>query len=134
MKTLILLLISLWMGTLPFYAKEGDTTSSTTTTTDTEKTEKKKIPLIHKTMDDAAVYSLSSSTAYAYLYNKVVSVDLSELPGTFAVRVTSLSTGEEVASQTVCGFVEIDLNSCAGDTYQLDIVSEDEWLQGEFTL
>ncbi len=41
MKTLILLLIFLWMGTLPFYAKGGNA-SSTTTTTDTEKSEKKK--------------------------------------------------------------------------------------------
>lgn len=84
--------------------------------------------------DGVITYSLVQPTAYAYLYNKVVSVDLSELPGTFTVRVTSLSTGEEVASQTVCRFVEIDLSYCAGGTYQLDIVSEDEWLQGEFTL
>ena len=134
MKTLILLLISLWMGTLPFYAKEGDTTSSTTTTTDTKKTEKKEIPLTIRDKSNKLTYSLVQPTAYAYLYNKVVSVDLSELPGTFTVRVTSLSTGEEVASQTVCGFAEIDLSYCAGGTFPLELVSEDEWLQGEFTL
>lgn len=133
MKALILLLISLWMGTLPFYAKDGDT-SSTTTTTDAEKSEKKEIPLTIRDKSNKLTYSLVQPTAYACLYNKVVSVDLSELLGTFTVRVTSLSTGEEVASQTVCGFAEIDLSYCAGGTYQLDIVSEDEWLQGEFTL
>lgn len=42
MKALILFLISLWMGTLPFYAKDGDT-SSTTTVTNTEKSDIKKI-------------------------------------------------------------------------------------------
>ena len=133
MKALILFLISLWMGTLPFYAKDGNT-SSTTTTTDTEESEKKKIPLHVKDTKDKVTYSLVQPTAYACLYDKVVSVDLGELPGIFIVRVTSLSTGEEVASQTVCGFAEIDLSYCAGGTYQLDIVSENEWLQGEFTL
>ncbi len=131
MKTLILLLIFLWMGTLPFYAKGGNA-SSTTTTTDTEKSEKKEIPLILQR--DKIAYSLVQFTAYAYLYNKVVSVDFSELPGTFTARITNLSTGKEVASQTFCEFVEIDLSACSGGDYQLDIMSEDEWLQGEFTL
>lgn len=131
MKTLILLLIFLWMGTLPFYAKGGNA-SSTTTTTDTEKSEKKEIPLILQR--DKIAYSLVQFTAYAYLYNKVVSVDFSELPGTFTARIINLSTGEEVASQTFCEFVEIDLSACSGGDYQLDIMSEDEWLQGEFTL
>lgn len=133
MKTLILLLISLWMGTLPFYAEDGDT-SSTTTTTNTEKSDKKEIPLRVKDTDTTIPYSLVQPTAYAYLYNKVVCVDLSELPGTFTVRIISLSTGKEVASQTFCEFVEIDLSACSGGDYQLDIISEDEWLQGEFTL
>lgn len=133
MKALILFLISLWMGTLPFYAKDRNT-SSTTTVTNTEKSDVKKIPLNVQYSDDSTYYSLLSPVAYAYLCNEVISVDLGELPGIFIVRVTSLSTGEEVASQTVCGFAEIDLSYCAGGTYQLDIVSEDEWLQGEFTL
>lgn len=133
MKTLILLLISLWMGTLPFYAKDGNT-SSTTTVTNTEKSDVKKIPLNVQHSDESAYYSLLFPVAYAYLYNKVISVDLSELSGTFTVRIISLSTGKEVASQTFCEFVEIDLSACSGGDYQLDIISEDEWLQGEFTL
>ena len=68
MKTLILLLIFLWMGTLPFYAKGGNA-SSTTTTTDTEKSEKKEIPLILQR--DKIAYSLVQFTAYAYLYTIV---------------------------------------------------------------
>ena len=42
------------MGTLPFYAKDGNT-SSTTTTTDTEKSEKKKIPLHVKDTKDKVI-------------------------------------------------------------------------------
>ncbi|WP_287641033.1 DUF3244 domain-containing protein [Bacteroides sp.] len=133
MKAFILLLIFLWIGSQPFYGKDGDT-SSTTTTTNTEKSDKEKIPLISKYMEDTLTFSLSFPTAHAYLYDRVVSVDLSELPGTFTVRIISLSTGKEVASQTFCEFVEIDLSACSGGDYQLDIMSEDEWLQGEFTL
>lgn len=128
MKTLILLLISLWLGTQPFYAKDGNTTSTTT------ETEKKEIPLNVMFSDGAITYSFVQPSVYAYLLDKEVSVDLSELPGTFTVRIISLSTGKEVASQTFCEFVEIDLSACSGGDYQLDIMSEDEWLQGEFTL
>ncbi|WP_300814074.1 DUF3244 domain-containing protein [uncultured Bacteroides sp.] len=128
MKTLILLLISLWLGTQPFYAKDGNTTSTTT------ETEKKEIPLNVMFSDGAITYSFVQPAVYAYLLDKEVSVDLSELPGTFTVRIISLSTGKEVASQTFCEFVEIDLSACSGGDYQLDIMSEDEWLQGEFTL
>lgn len=128
MKTLILLLISLWLGTQPFYAKDGNTTSTTT------ETEKKEIPLNVMFSDGAITYSFVQPAVYAYLLDKEVSVDLSELPGTFTVRIISLSTGKEVASQTFCEFVEIDLSACSGGDYQLDIISEDEWLQGEFTL
>lgn len=129
MKKLILLLISLWMGTLPFYAKDGNT-SSTTTKTDTTK----KIPLHVISTKDKIVYSLVQPTAYAYLYDRMLSVDLSEFSGTFTVRITNLFTGEEVALQTVDSYVETDLKNCDSGTYQLDITSEDEWLQGEFTL
>lgn len=128
MKTLILLLISLWLGTQPFYAKDGNTTSTTT------ETEKKEIPLNVMFSDGAITYSFVQPAVYAYLLDKEVSVDLSELSGTFTVRIISLSTGKEVASQTFCEFVEIDLSACSGGDYQLDIMSEDEWLQGEFTL
>ena len=128
MKTLILLLISLWLGTQPFYAKDGNTTSTTT------ETEKKEIPLNVMFSDGAITYSFVQPAVYAYLLDKEVSVDLSELPGTFTVRIISLSTGKEVASQAFCEFVEIDLSACSGGDYQLDIISEDEWLQGEFTL
>lgn len=128
MKTLILFLISLWLGTQPFYAKDGNTTSTTT------ETEKKEIPLNVMFSDGAITYSFVQPAVYAYLLDKEVSVDLSELPGTFTVRIISLSTGKEVASQTFCEFVEIDLSACSGGDYQLDIISEDEWLQGEFTL
>lgn len=73
MKALILFLIFLWLGIQPFYANDGNTSSTTTTI----KSDKKKIPLIPKYKDDSATYSLLFPTVYAYLYNEVVSVDLS---------------------------------------------------------
>lgn len=123
------------MGTLPFYAEDGDT-SSVITTMDTGKSEKKKIPLHVKDTKDKITYSLVPPIVYAYLSNKVVSVDidLNELLDTFTIRIISLSIGEEVTSQTAGSHVEIDLSDCDSGIYQLDIISEDEWLQGEFTL
>lgn len=55
------------MGTLPFYAKDGDT-SSTTTTTDAEKSEKKEIPLTIRDKSNKLTYSLVQPTAYACLF------------------------------------------------------------------
>lgn len=66
MKTLILLLISLWLGTQPFYAKDGNTTSTTT------ETEKKEIPLNVMFSDGAITYSFVQPAVYAYLLDKEV--------------------------------------------------------------
>lgn len=78
--------------------------------------------------------SIFQPTAYATLYNKVVSVDLSELPEGATVTITRMTTGEEVYSQTGMGSMEIDLSACGKGQYQIDVVSGGLWLQGEFKL
>lgn len=78
--------------------------------------------------------SLFQPTAYATLSNKVVSVDLSELPKGATVTITRTATGEEVYSQTGMGSMEIDLSACDKGQYQIDVVSGGLWLQGEFML
>lgn len=124
MKALIVFFISLWLGTQPFYAGNGDTS---TTTTDTEK---KEIPLIIK---DKPTYSLIP-TAHAYLCNKMVSVDLSELSGSFTVSIIRLSSGMDVYTQPCVGGVEIDLSMQESGYYQIEIVSDEQGWQGEFRL
>ena len=61
---------------------------------------------------DPSPISLFQPTAYATLYNKVVSVDLSELLEGATVTITRMTIGEEVYSQTGMGSMEIDLSAC----------------------
>ena len=84
--------------------------------------------------DEPSAFSLFQPTAYATLSNKVVSVDLSELPEGTTVTITRMVTGEKVYSQTGMGSMEIDLSVCGKGQYQIDIVSGGLWLQGEFIL
>ena len=100
----------------------------------TEETETVDIDLIILKESGLEVYSLFPPTAYATLSNKVVCVDLSELPGGATVTITRTATGEEVYSQTDMGSMEIDLSACSKGQYLIDIVSGGLWLQGEFTL
>lgn len=100
----------------------------------TEETETVDIDLIILKESGLEVYSLIQPTAYATLSNKVVCVDLSELPEGAIVTITCTTIGEEVYSQTGMGSMEIDLNACSKGQYRIDIVSGGLWLQGEFTL
>lgn len=84
--------------------------------------------------DEPTAFSLFQPTVYATLYNKVVNVDLSELPESATVTITRLATGEEVYSQTGTGNILIDLSTCGKGQYRIDIVSSGLWLQGEFIL
>lgn len=129
MKALIVFFISLWLGTQPFYAGNGNTSTTTTT----EDTEKKEIPLIVNDVNDKPTYSLIP-TAHAYLCNKMVSVDLGELSGSFTVSIIRLSSGMDVYTQPCVGGVEIDLSMQESGYYQIVIVSDEQVWQGEFRL
>lgn len=100
----------------------------------TEETGTVDIDLIILKESGLEVYSLIQPTAYATLSNKVVSVDLSELPEGATITITRTATGEKVYSQTGMGSMEIDLSVCDKGQYQIDVVSGGLWLQGEFML
>lgn len=134
MKSLVAFLVALWLGCQLSFAKDGNT-SSTTTTTDTEKKEKKEITLLIHTTLDPITYSLIQPVTYVYLSDKTISINIDDFSDTFTVRVTNLSTGEVVFSQVTFNGTDINLPMCSkGTTYLLDIVSDDYWLQGTFTL
>lgn len=96
--------------------------------------EEREIPLNIMTSDDIKTLSIFQPTAYVTLYNKILSVDLSELPEDATVTITRTTTGEEVHSQTGMGSMEIDLSACGKGQYQIDVVSGGLWLQGHFSL
>lgn len=129
MKALILCFILLWLGTQPFYAENGN---SSTTTNDTEKSEKKKIPLRVIATNGEVTYSLFSPAAY--IDNNMISVNLSELLGSFTVSIIRLSTGMEVYTQPCVGGVEIDLSMQEKGEYLIEIVSDRQGWQGEFCI
>ena len=100
----------------------------------TEEEETVNIDLIILQESEPSAFSLFHPPAYATLSNKVVSVDLSELPEGATVTITRTATGEEVYSQTGMGSMEIDLSACGKGLYQIDVISGGLWLQGEFML
>lgn len=131
MKALMISLFAMWISSSPIYAVGEKLPQNTMMATDDEEEE---IPL--NIIEDKGVnpFSLFHPTAYATLSNKVVSVDLSELPEGTTVTITRMVTGEKVYSQTGMGSMEIDLSVCGKGQYQIDIVSGGLWLQGEFIL
>ena len=132
MKALMISLFAMWIGSLPIYAVGEKLLQNTMMTTDDEE---ENIPLnIIKEDGSLSPFSFFQPTAYATLSNKVVSVDLSELPEGATVTITRTATGEEVYSQTGMGSMEIDLSACGKGLYQIDVISGGLWLQGEFML
>ncbi len=127
MKKNILILATLFVFAITnaVYANGGNTE---------EEEELRNIDLIILQESGLTVFSLFQPTAYATLCNKVVSVDLSELPEGATVTITRTATVEEVYSQTGMGSMEIDLSACGKGQYQIDVVSGGLWLQGYFSL
>lgn len=131
MKTLIIGMFALWIGCMPIDAFEKKLPQNTVMVAEEEEEEIQLNVIKDKGVNPL---SLFRPTAHANLYNKVVIVDLSELPEVATVIITRTATGEEVYSQTGTGMMEIDLSACGKGVYQIDIVSGGLWLQGHFAL
>lgn len=73
---------------------------------------------------------------YAYLYNKVVSVDFQATFSAVTVNVVSDVTGETVYSELLVNptNVSIDLNGADSGDYRLEIISDEIALEGYFPL
>lgn len=133
MKGLIVTFISLWIGSLSMWAIENHSLQHAQAIAAATEDEEREIELNVLKIETSPI-SLFQPTAYATLYNKVVSVDLSELPEDATVTITRVATGEEVYLQIGSGSMEIDLSACGKGQYRIDIVSGGLWLQGEFML
>lgn len=134
MKGLIVTFISLWMGSLSMWAIENYRLQQAHEVSATTEDEEREIELNIIEDQGQKTLSIFQPTAYATLSNKVVSVDLSELPESATVTITRTATGEEVYSQTGMGSMEIDLSACGKGLYQIDVISGGLWLQGKFSL
>lgn len=106
--------------------------SGTSTTIDDD--EDDEILLVFKG-SKPIVYSLSPTITQAYLSEQILKIYFQEIPSLVSIIITDMST-DRVVYRTDCNSIMmiIDLKMLEEGAYQLDIMSEDEWLQGEFTL
>lgn len=80
--------------------------------------------------------SIIFQPAYAYLYNKVVTVDFQATFSAVTVNVVNDVTGETVYSELLASptSVSIDLNEADSGDYRLEIISDGISLEGYFPL
>lgn len=84
--------------------------------------------------DGPQTRGIITQPAYAYLYNKVVTLTFVEVSTAASVRIIQESTGETVYSQDYISpsAVTIDLNSMGAGTYRIEIATDNSCLEGEF--
>lgn len=133
---ILFLLVNLVAYNTPVWAQSNDGKGSTVETPpDTgDEDEEEDIPLVLIKNLEGTGYSLFVPTPYASLCNKTVSVDLSELSGSFTVSIIRLSSGMDVYTQPCVGGVEIDLSMQEKGEYLIEIVSDRQGWQGEFCI
>lgn len=129
MKALVILLITTFISVCSIQAQEN---RSMTICSDTER----EIPLKDLQPDKPINRSIIPQFAYAYLYNKVITVSFEEVMTAATIKITQESTGETVYSQENFSpsAVTIGLNSMSAGTYRIEIATDNSCLEGEFLL
>lgn len=129
MKTLLILLITTFISVCSIQAQENLSATE-------YNNEEREIPLKDFKPNKPISRSITSQFAYAYLYNKVVSVSFEEVTPVVTIKITQESTVGTVFSQEYMSpsAVTIDLNSMSAGIYRIEIVADDYCLEGEFTL
>lgn len=129
MKTLLIILITTFISVCSIQAQEN---GSMTEYNNAER----EIPLKNLQSNGPINRSIIPQFAYAYLYNKVVSISLEEVTPVVTIKITQESTGETVYSQEYMSpsAVTIDLNSMSAGIYRIEIAADNCCLEGEFTL
>lgn len=129
MKALVILLITTFISVCSIQAQEN---GSMIEYNDTER----EIPLKDLKPNKPISRSIIPQFAYAYLYNKVITVSFEEVMPAVTIKITQESTGETVYSQDYISpsAVTIDLNSMSAGTFRIEIATDNSCLEGEFML
>lgn len=129
MKTLLIILITAFTIVCSIQAQENGSMVEYNNT-------EREIPLKDFKPNKPINRSLIPQVAYAYLYDKVVSVSFEEAMQTVTIKIIRESTGETVSSQEYMNptVISVDLNSQDSGTYYIEIVSDEVCLEGEFIL
>lgn len=96
----------------------------------------REIPLKNLQPNKPISRSLIPQIAYAYLYNKVVTVSFEEAMPTVTIKIIKEATGETVYSQEYMNptVISVDLTGQDSETYSIEVVSDTISLEGEFIL
>lgn len=82
------------------------------------------------------VRGIAPQSAYAYIYNKVVSIDFTETFSCVVVTITKESTGAVVRTETSSNpsTLNIPLNGESSGSYRIEIEADGVYMEGVFTL
>lgn len=129
MKTLLIILITAFISVCSIQAQEKGSMVEYNNT-------EREIPLKNLQPNKPISRSLIPQIAYAYLYNKVVTVSFEEAMLTVTIKIIKEATGEIVYSQEYMNptVISVDLTEQDSETYSIEVVSDTISLEGEFML
>lgn len=129
MKTLLIILITAFISVCSIQAQEKGSMVEYNNT-------EREIPLKNLQPNKPISRSLIPQIAYAYLYNKVVTVSFEEAMPTVTIKIIKEATGETVYSQEYMNptVISVDLTGQDSETYSIEVVSDTISLEGEFML
>ncbi len=129
MKTLLIILITAFISVCSIQAQENGSMVEYNNT-------EREIPLKDFKPNKPINRSLIPQIAYAYLYNKVVTVSFEEAMPTVTIKIIKEATGETVYSQEYMSptAISVDLTGQDSGTYSIEVASDTISLEGEFML
>ena len=129
MKTLLIILITAFISVCSIQAQEKGSMVEYNNT-------EREIPLKNLQPNKPISRSLIPQIAYAYLYNKVVTVSFEEAMLTVTIKIIKEATGEIVYSQEYMNptVISVDLTGQDSETYSIEVGSDTISLEGEFML
>lgn len=129
MKTLLIILITAFISVCSIQAQEKGSMVEYNNT-------EREIPLKNLQPNKPISRSLIPQIAYAYLYNKLVTVSFEEAMPTVTIKIIKEATGETVYSQEYMNptVISVDLTGQDSETYSIEVVSDTIFLEGEFIL
>ena len=129
MKTLLIILITAFISVCSIQAQEKGSMVEYNNT-------EREIPLKNLQPNKPISRSLIPQIAYAYLYNKVVTVSFEEAMPTVTIKIIKEATGETVYSQEYLNptVISVNLTGQDSETYSIEVVSDTISLEGEFIL
>ena len=129
MKTLLIILITAFISVCSIQAQEKGSMVEYNNT-------EREIPLKNLQPNKPISRSLIAQIAYAYLYNKVVTVSFEEAMPTVTIKIIKEATGETVYSQEYMNptVISVNLTGQDSETYSIEVVSDTISLEGEFIL